>query len=79
LTKYLSTYWPHKVRCNALCPGGVENQQSQEFLSRIKNRIPMGRMAAIDEYQGAIIFLLSRASSYMNGETLLIDGGRSAW
>lgn len=79
LTKYLSTYWPHKVRCNALCPGGVENEQSQEFLSRIKDRIPMGRMAATDEYQGAIIFLLSRASEYMNGETLLIDGGRSAW
>jgi NAD(P)-dependent dehydrogenase (short-subunit alcohol dehydrogenase family) len=79
LTRYTSTYWPEKVRCNALCPGGVEYQQSAEFIKNLCQKIPMGRMARIDEYQGAIIFLLSNASSYMNGAILSIDGGRTAW
>ena len=79
LTRYLSTYWPDKVRCNALCPGGVEQAQSDEFIKDLSSRIPMGRMAKATEYQGAIIFLLSDASSYMNGAVIPIDGGRSAW
>ena len=80
LTKYLSTYWAHKnVRCNALSPGGVFNGQNEVFLNKIQDRIPMGRMAHHDEYMGAIIFLASEASSYMNGANLIIDGGRSVW
>lgn len=79
LTKYLATYWLGQVRCNALSPGGVWNDQPQTFLSQIQERIPMGRMAHADEYQGAIVFLASEASSYMNGGNLVIDGGRSIW
>jgi len=80
LTRYLSTYWASSgVRANALCPGGVENGQDAIFLARIAERIPLGRMATIDEYQGAILFLCSDASSYMNGAVLSVDGGRSAW
>jgi NAD(P)-dependent dehydrogenase (short-subunit alcohol dehydrogenase family) len=80
LTRYLATYWAgNGVRANALCPGGVENGQSPDFLRRIADRIPMARMAKVDEYQGAIIFLCSDASSYMNGAVLAIDGGRSTW
>ena len=79
LTRYISTYWPQKVRCNALCPGGVHVSQSDEFLSRIKEKIPMRRMANVDEYQGTIIYMLSRASSYMNGAIVSVDGGRTAW
>ena len=67
------------MRCNTLCPGGVYNQQPDKFVSKVSNLIPMGRMATPDEYQGAIVFLLSQASSYMNGETMVIDGGRSTW
>ena len=80
LTKYLSTYWiNNNVRCNALAPGGVLDNQSSEFINKVQNLIPMGRMAKLDEYQAAVLFLCSDASSYMNGAVLSIDGGRSAW
>ena len=78
LTKYLSTYWAKDgVRCNALSPGGIFNDQSAEFINKINKLIPMGRMANRDEYRGAIQFLCSDASSYMNGQNLIIDGGRT--
>lgn len=80
LTRYLATYWADRnVRCNALCPGGVENGQDPRFLEEVSSRIPMGRMAWPGEYQGALVFLLSAASSYVTGAVLAADGGRSAW
>jgi NAD(P)-dependent dehydrogenase (short-subunit alcohol dehydrogenase family) len=80
LTRYLSTYWADKnVRCNAMCPGGVENGQPAGFLKEVNARIPMGRMAKISEYQGTLIWLLSDASSYSNGSIVAVDGGRTAW
>lgn len=79
LTRYMATYWPEKVRCNALCPGGVEAGQSKDFLIKIKEKIPMKRMAILDEYQGSLIFMLSQASLYMNGAIISVDGGRTAW
>ena len=80
LTKYIATYWPEQgVRCNALSPGGIFNDQGTDFLKRVEKLIPFQRMAARDEYRGAIQFLCSDASSYMNGHNLVIDGGRSIW
>lgn len=80
LTKYTSTYWAEKnLRCNAICPGGVFNNQPKDFVSSVSKLIPMGRMANRDEYQGLIIFLLSEASSYINGSIISADGGRTAW
>ena len=79
LTRYVATYWPHKVRCNCICPGGVLNNQSEEFLRRVSSEIPLGRLANIEEYGACIVFLLSSASSYMTGSVVPIDGGRSAW
>ena len=79
LTRYLSTNWPDKVRCNALCPGGVETSQPSVFLKEVKSQIPMGRLGQVDGYQGALLFLLSNASTYLNGAIIPIDGGRSAW
>lgn len=79
LTKYLSTYWADKgVRCNALCPGGVYDNQDPSFVEQLTNLIPLGRMAHLEEYKASIVFLVSDASSYMNGSSLLINGGRKS-
>ena len=80
LTKYLATYWADKgVRCNALCPGGIYANQSDDFVKRLTDLIPLGRMANIDEYKAAVAFVVSDASSYMTGASIPIDGGRSIW
>jgi NAD(P)-dependent dehydrogenase (short-subunit alcohol dehydrogenase family) len=80
LTRYLATYWADKgVRCNALSPGGVYTGQGDEFVHRLSALIPLGRMAAKDEYRAAIQFLCSDAAAYMNGQNIVIDGGRSIW
>jgi NAD(P)-dependent dehydrogenase (short-subunit alcohol dehydrogenase family) len=80
LTRYLATYWPDQgVRANAICPGGVADHAWPVFLKRIHKLIPLGRMARVDEYQGAIVFLCSDASAYMNGAVISMDGGRTAW
>ena len=81
LTKYLATYWAHKgVRANTLCPGGVYRPgMPDRFVEKLTNLIPMGRMAKEDEYRGAVQFMCSEASSYMNGATLSLDGGQTVW
>jgi NAD(P)-dependent dehydrogenase (short-subunit alcohol dehydrogenase family) len=80
MTKYLATYWNENgVRVNALSPGGVFENQDPEFVSRLTKLIPLGRMAKADEYRSAVQFLCSDASSYMTGQNLIIDGGRSVW
>jgi len=80
LTKYLATYWAKDgVRCNALSPGGVFNNHEEEFVQKLTSLIPMGRMANRDEYRSAIQFLSSDASSYLNGQNIVMDGGRSIW
>jgi NAD(P)-dependent dehydrogenase (short-subunit alcohol dehydrogenase family) len=80
LTRYLATYWADKgIRVNALCPGGVYNNQDTEFVKKLTNLIPMGRMAEKDEYKATVIYLISDASSYMTGSVVLIDGGRTSW
>jgi NAD(P)-dependent dehydrogenase (short-subunit alcohol dehydrogenase family) len=80
LTKYLATYWAESgVRINALSPGGVFENHSPDFVKKLTNLIPMGRMATESEYYGAVQFLCSDASSYMTGQNIVMDGGRSIW
>ncbi len=80
LTKYLATYYAEKgVRSVALCPSGVFNGQNDEFLGKLTNLIPMGRMANVDEYKSTVLYLISDASSYMTGSTMIVDGGRTCW
>ena len=80
LTKYTATYWAERgVRANAICPGGVFNGQDSIFLNKLTNLIPMGRMADKDEYKSSILYMISDASTYMTGATVIIDGGRTCW
>ena len=80
LTKYLATYWAdQRVRINSISPGGVYNRQPADFIDKLTNLIPLGRMADMDEYKAAVLFLISDASSYMTGSNLIVDGGRTCW
>ena len=80
LTKYTSTYWSKKkVRCNCFAPGGMFNNQDNKFVAKLNKLIPLNRMAKKNEYNTTILFLASEASSYINGATIVADGGRTIW
>ena len=78
LTKYVASYWGKKnIRCNAIAPGGIYNNQDPSFVKKINELIPLGRMAKKNEYNGLILFLCSDLSSYLTGSVIIADGGRT--
>ena len=80
LTKYLASYWGNKrIRVNAISPGGVESGQNKQFNENYSSRVPMGRMAELNEIEAALLFLVSDSSSYITGQNLVVDGGLSSW
>ncbi len=80
LTRYFAIYWgPKGVRVNAVSLGGVRAGQSEEFVRRYIQQVPLGRMAEPSEYQGTILYLCADASRFLTGTNLVIDGGKSCW
>jgi NAD(P)-dependent dehydrogenase (short-subunit alcohol dehydrogenase family) len=78
LTKYIAAHWGNSnIRCNAVALGGIYNNQSKQFVRKISKLIPLGRMAKKNEYESTIAFLISDASSYITGATIVSDGGRT--
>lgn len=80
LSQYLSTYWADKgVRVNQITPHGVWNNHEEQFEKNFANFSPLRRMSYNHEVAGALIFLLSDASSYVTGDNIRVDGGWTAW
>ncbi len=79
-TKYLATYLAeYNIRVNAISPGGIFNNQKEFFVRNYINKTPLGRMAKVEDITGAVVFLISDASSYITDNNLVIDGGFTAW
>ena len=81
LTKYLSVYLAdYGIRCNCISPGGILFEQGPKFVENYSKKVPLNRMAKVNEITGAVKFLLdSESSSYINGENISVDGGFTSW
>jgi NAD(P)-dependent dehydrogenase (short-subunit alcohol dehydrogenase family) len=79
LTRYLARKLaPKKIRVNCISPGGLFNNQPEEFLEKYSRKVPLGRMAVHDDIKGVVVFFASDASAYITGENILMDGGLHA-
>jgi gluconate 5-dehydrogenase len=84
LTRHLAAYWAqHNIRVNANSPGAFPKPETKEripdFIERLEQKVPMGRMGQPAELKGAVVLLASDAGSYITGQNLLVDGGWTAW
>lgn len=76
LSRYLASYLgEHGIRVNTISPGGVLDDQPRAFVEHYEERVPLGRMARLEDLQGAIVYLFSDAAAYVTGHNLVVDGG----
>lgn len=83
-TKYAACEFSNEnIRFNSISPGPFPNKETQnsnpEFVKKLINKVPMGRIGCAEELKGPIVFLASNASSYVNGTNMMVDGGWTAW
>ena len=80
LTKYFAVYYAkYNITVNAISPTGIFNNQSEEFISKYSSQIPKGRMLKVEEIFSAVDFLLNEESTFITGQNIIIDGGRTLW
>ena len=79
LTRWFATTLAPHIRANSVSPGGIERSQPKEFVDAYVAKTPLRRMANTQDIVGAIVFLLSDASTYITGQNIAVDGGFSAW
>jgi NAD(P)-dependent dehydrogenase (short-subunit alcohol dehydrogenase family) len=80
LTRDMAVYLgPYNIQVNAISPGGFKADQDESFIERYFSRTPLGRMGEENDLKGAVVFLASKASDYITGHNLVVDGGWTAW
>lgn len=80
MTKYMATHFgKYNIQTNCISPGGIFNNQSQEFTDNYCYKTPMGRMGSTDDLQSTLLYLISDSSAYTNGQDITVDGGFVAW
>ncbi|NLY98064.1 MAG: SDR family oxidoreductase [Clostridiaceae bacterium] len=82
-TKWIANkYGKYNIRCNAISPGGYIPQEKPEnapFYENYKKLTPLGRFADDDDIKGPVVFLASKASKYITGDNIMLDGGWTSW
>ncbi len=84
MTRYIAVHWAGKgIRCNCISPGPFPNPSVQknhpEFVERLKQKVPMGRIGKPEEVGGTVVFLLTEAAGYITGQNIFVDGGWTTW
>ena len=80
LTRYMAIHLAkYSIRVNCLSPGGVFNNQNEDFVEKYSALTPLGRMSSAEEYVAPIVYMLGQGASYMTGSNLIVDGGWTAW
>lgn len=84
MARYLAVHWgPRGVRVNSISPGPFPNPTQQntmsEFMERLSQRTPLGRIGQSAEIAGSVAFLLGDGASFITGHNLAVDGGWTAW
>jgi len=80
MTQYMATHFgKYNIQTNSISPGGIYNQQSEDFVKNYEYKTPMGRMGKTQDLLSALFYLVSEDTQYTNGQDIAVDGGFLAW